>query len=182
MSGTDRLARLRAIKTPDIGRGGPALHRKLEAEEEDRAPDLNEADQREVTRLISMLEVAFLAAAADGELGEGEMMNIVGNMSHWLGGELPDELIHATLDTFAQALEEQGFEARLAELARHLDADSRRVAYNLGAAVAICDQEVREEELGVLGDIASAFEIPEDEAQARFNEIFDGMQAALAQA
>ena len=84
------------------------------------------------------------------------------------------------LDGFVTALEEQGLEARLAWLAGQLDAQSRRVAYTLASAVVVCDAEVNDDELGVLGDIAGALEIPEDEAQATFDQVREGLEAALA--
>jgi hypothetical protein len=180
---SDRIERLRALKRglpTDLGAGAPVLRQKLEADSAGATLELDEDTARELVRLLSMIEVAFLAAAADGELGEAEVMNIAANLAAWLGGEIEVESIAALLDGFHQALEEQGFEARLATLAEILDPDSRRVAYNLSSAIVVCDAEVHEEELGILGDIAGAFEIPEDEAQARFHEILDGMQAAMA--
>ena len=185
MSGLERIQRIRAMKRglpEDVRAAAPVLRRKVEAEAAGTAPALSEREQQELLRLLAMLEVAYLAAAADGELGEGELLNLAGNLAAWLGGEIEGETIAAVLDSFDAALEDQGFEGRLAALAELLDPDSRRVAYSLSSAIVACDAEVKQEELGILGDIAGAFEIPEAEAQARFDEIFDGLEQAMAAA
>ena len=62
-------------------------------------------------------------------------------------------------------------QADVAKAAAALDPDSRRAAYILACVTVLCDLEVHDEELLVLGKIADAFEIPEAEAQATFDEI-----------
>ena len=121
---TDRIDRLRALKRgmpEDIGAGAPALRRKIEADEQGREADLNQEDETELRRLLAILEVGFLAAAGDGELGEREVVNLGGNFSHWIGQDLDEEAIGTMLDGFSTALEEQGLEARLALIAETLD-------------------------------------------------------------
>lgn len=183
MSGLDRVERLRALQRgvpSEFASGAPALRLKVEAESEGRSPELDEGASLELARLLAMLEAGFLAAAADGELGEDEVLNLAGNIASWLDGELEADAVAAILESFASAFNEQGFEARLGAIAGALDPDSRRAAYNFSAVIVLCDSEVHEGELGVLSDIAGAFDISEEEAQARFDEIYDQIQAAQA--
>ncbi len=131
----------------------------------------------EAARLHTMLEVAFLAAAADGKLSDDEIRNLTANLMVWLESELDDEFFVATFAELAGLLAEHGFAARLAHAAARLDPTSREVAYKLACVTALCDLEVHDDELLVLGKIADAFEIPEAEAQAILDELSDTVDA-----
>jgi hypothetical protein len=69
---------------------------------------------------------------------------------------------------------------RLAYAASQLDAESRQSAYVLACVTVLCDLEVHDDELLVLGKIADAFEIPEAQAQKTFDEIEDTVDALVA--
>jgi hypothetical protein len=53
--------------------------------------DLGPAQLAELTRLYAMLEVAFLAAAADGEINDAEADNLGATSVGWLGTELSED-------------------------------------------------------------------------------------------
>ncbi|MBZ0231163.1 MAG: tellurite resistance TerB family protein [Deltaproteobacteria bacterium] len=134
----------------------------------------------EAQRLHTMLEVAFLAAAADGKLADDEIRNLTANLQAWLHADLDQDFYVSTFGELADLLAEQGFAARLAHAAAQLDAESRRTAYILACVTVLCDLEVHDDELLVLGKIADAFEIPEAEAQATFDEIEDTVDALVS--
>jgi len=183
MSGLDRIERLRAAKRgvpANVAGAAPVLRRQLEAEQQGTAAEVTEADRIQARRLLAILEIAFLAAAADGELSDVEIVNLGNSISSWLGGEISVENIATVLDRFAAVFADQGFEARLGFAAEALDPEGAREAYTLSCILLACDTDVREEELGALGDIADALQIPEEEAQARFDEIHDAIQDAAA--
>jgi hypothetical protein len=131
----------------------------------------------DAARLETMLEVAFLAAASDGELAEVEIDQLVANLQAWIQAELEAEKLVAMFDDFGDKLAADGAGARLAAAAKLLDAESRRAAYQLACVTALCDLDVRDEELSFLGTIADAFGIPSDEAQATFDELDDAVMA-----
>ncbi len=133
----------------------------------------------EAARLKTLVEVAFIAAAADGKLGDDEIRNLTANLMAWLHADLDDEFFVELFAELAGLLAEHGVAARLANAAALLDAESRRAAYTLACVTALCDLDVHDDELLVLGKIADAFEIPEAEAQATFDELEDTV-AALA--
>ncbi len=174
----DHEARLRILGTAlpaDLGAGGPALQQRRASQPIEA---IHEAD---ATRLHTMLEVAFLAAAADGEFSEDEIRNLSANLQAWVGAELDAAFFGAVFADLAAQVGAQGFDARLAAAAAALDPESRRVAYKLACVTVLCDLEVRDEELAVLSRIATAFDIPQDEGQATFDEL-DATVTALAQA
>jgi hypothetical protein len=131
----------------------------------------------DAARLETMLEVAFLAAASDGELADVEIDQLVANLQAWIQGELEAEKLVAMFDDFGDKLATDGAGARLAAAAKLLDEPSRRAAYQLACVTALCDLDVRDEELAFLGTIADAFGIPSDEAQATFDELDDAVMA-----
>ncbi len=131
----------------------------------------------ESARLHTLLEVACLAAAADGELAEAEIHTLVGNLQAWLGEELDSEFVVKLFAHLAEQRGREGTGARLVAAAASLDAESRRIAYKLACITTLCDHEVHDDELGFLGTIADAFEIPEAEAQATFDELDDAVSA-----
>jgi hypothetical protein len=134
----------------------------------------------DAARLHTLVEVAFLAAAADGELADAEIDLLVANLEAWLGGELKPGVLVGLFDHLTTQLASEGAPARLAAAAANLDADGRRVAYKLACITSLCDLEVHDDELGFLGTIADAFGIPAEEAQATFDELDDVVTAMAA--
>lgn len=150
----------------------------MAAEADGKEPEIDPAAQAELTRLIAMLEIGFLAAAADGELADAELSNLAENFCAWLQMDLSDEALTATFQMFADGIDEEGFEARLANAAGALDDGARDAAFALACVISAADGAVEDDELGALGDIAAALGIAEEEAESRFNDILDQMEAA----
>lgn len=173
-----KQARLRILGSAlpsDLGAAGPALQQQQDGGE------ITAEHEAEAVRLHTMLEVAFLAAAADGEFSDDEIRNLSANLQSWLQADLTADFLADVFTDLADILAEHGFDARLATAAAALDEESRRVAYKLACVTVLCDLDVRDEELDVLGRIATAFGIPEAEGQATFDEL-DATVTALASA
>ena len=147
-----------------------------------RGADLDPAEQVTLARMNAMLEVAFLAAAADGEINDAEADNLGATLSSWLGTTLSEDVVELVIEKFMAALAAEGRDQRLAAIAQVLDADARRTGYTLACLVALCDLELHDHELDVLGAIATGLEIDEAEAQARFDEIQAHVEAVVADA
>jgi hypothetical protein len=136
----------------------------------------------DMERLHTLVEVAFLAAAADGELAEEEIELLASNLQTWLGEKLEPSFLVNLFDHLVEQLAAEGLAARLEAAADALDDDDRRVAYTLACITTLCDLEVHDDELGFLGTIADAFGIPQPEAQATFDELDDVVSSLAAQA
>ena len=126
-------------------------------------------------RLHALLEVAYLAASADGELGDDEIDLLVTNLHSWLGEELPPAFLVELFDHLGEQLANEGYQARLEATAKQLDKESRLIAYRLACVTALIDHDVKDDELTFLEGIVHTFGIPNDEAQA----IFDALDEAI---
>lgn len=135
----------------------------------EQLPDVGD----DTVRIHALVEVAFLAAAADGELADAEIETLVANLEGWLGGSLPSDVLVKLFEHLSSQLVAEGVTARLNACADLLDDEGRRVAYKLACVTTLCDLEVHDDELGFLGTIADAFGIPQAEAQATFDELDD---------
>ncbi len=144
--------------------------------------DLDPVQSAEVTRLYAMLEVAFLAAAADGEINDAEADNLGATLASWLGTELSEDTVEGLIERLMEGLAAEGRDARLAAAAGVLDAEQRRTAYALACVVVLCDLELHDRELDALGAIATALELGQEESQRRFEEIQDHVESVVANA
>lgn len=144
--------------------------------------DLTPAQAHELARLSAMLEVAFLAAAADGEINDAEADNLGATLGGWLGIELSEDAVEVLIDGFIERLEAEGRDARLAAVATVLDPESRRIAYTLACVVVLCDLELHDHELDVLGVIATGLELGQEDAQQTFEEVQDHVETVIANA
>lgn len=126
-------------------------------------------------RLHALLEVAYLAASADGELSDDEINLLVTNLHSWLGEELPPKFLVELFEHLGAQLAKEGYQGRLEAVAKLLDPASRLVAYRLACVTALVDHDVRDDELRFLEGIVDTFGIPNGEAQA----IFDALDEAI---
>jgi hypothetical protein len=153
----------------DLGAGAAAL--------QEHAGTGDPGSDPEAARLHTLLEVAYLAATADGELADAEIHHLAANLQAWLQAELEPSFLVGLFEHLARQLAVDGFDARLAAAAASLDAESRRTAYRLACVTALCDLDVHDDELSFLGTIAHAFTIPQEEAQAIFDELDEAVTA-----
>jgi uncharacterized membrane protein YebE (DUF533 family) len=144
--------------------------------------ELGPAQSAELARLYNMLEVAFLAAAADGEINDAEADHIGGTLAGWLGTELSEDVVEGVIARFIASHTAEGTGERLVAIAAQLGPDDRRAAYTLACLVVLCDLELHDHELDILGVLASGLELTQEEAQARFEEVQDQVEAVVANA
>lgn len=164
-----------SVQMPDAKRTH-ALVSTLPAELAASAAALKSAPESPAAvRLRALLEVAYLAASADGELGDDEIELLVANLHSWLGEALAPAFLVELFESLGQQLAKDGYQARLDAVAKLLDAETRLVAYRLACVTALIDHDVHDGELRYLEGIVDAFGIPNDEAQA----IFDALDEAI---
>lgn len=125
----------------------------------------------DAVRLHALLEVAYLAASADGELSDDEINLLVANLHSWLGESLPAPFLVELFDHLGSQLAKEGYQGRLEAVAKLLDPASRLVAYRLACVTALIDHDVHDDELRFLEGIVDTFGIPNADAQAIFDQL-----------
>jgi tellurite resistance protein len=116
-------------------------------------------------KLEALVEVMYLAAAADGEFSDVEREHFVGNLESLTDGRLNRERLDSLLARAESDLEAQGREARLASVKERLpDAGSRRVALSLAVQLMAADGVIRTSERELILETAEALEIDRDDA------------------
>lgn len=113
----------------------------------------------------ALIETAFLMACADGELSAVEYEQLVATIEYITQQQFAPNQLRTMIDQLLAALHTDGWEARIAAIAGNLsDPIARRNAYSLAAGVSFIDGEVQPSEQQLFGLLATAFEIPTDEA------------------
>jgi tellurite resistance protein len=130
----------------------------------------------------AMLEIAYLAAAADG-LGEGEARAISELIQTTTSNAVGADALDKLFGEFAAQLEADGLEARLDAVADSFD-DFMACDEALGFAslVAISDGKLGGEEASVLLAVGMRFEFTLDEVQAILDTVTVTLQMALERA
>ena len=106
----------------------------------------------------SLLEAAFLVAAADGQLAKeevGELADLIARMTDQAvsPGELAD-----SISAYSTQLEKAGRAAMIAALAAScVDLGVRRQVLGFAALVALCDRDLAPSELFVLHSLGKSF-------------------------
>jgi hypothetical protein len=143
------------------------------AKPEDKSEDRDEADEERMGRhALATFDAAFLMAASDGVIADEEVDELAELLSLMTEGAASDEDLGYLLENFAEALQQEGLEARLANIADALDTDdSRRLAFVTACGLAYLDGQVTEEEEELFNQLARALKIPSEEADALLVEI-----------
>jgi uncharacterized tellurite resistance protein B-like protein len=116
-------------------------------------------------KLEALVEVMFLAAAADDDFSDVEREHFVKSVESLTDGRLALPKLEALVTEAAAALEREGREARLTSVkARLPDAASRKVALSLLIQVTAADGIIRTSERELILETAEALEIDRDEA------------------
>ena len=116
-------------------------------------------------KLEALVEVMFLAAAADGDFSDVERTHFVKSVESLTDGRLPKARLEILVNEARDALERDGREARLADVKTRLpDAGSRRVALSLAIQVTAADGIIRTSERELILETAEALEIDRDDA------------------
>ena len=106
----------------------------------------------------TLVEAAFLIAAADGHLQLeelGELATLVGGV---LGGSVSPGDIATLLESFQDTLEKEGKAARITAIAAAAtELEEQREILRFGSLVALCDNDLAPSELFVLHSLGRAF-------------------------
>jgi tellurite resistance protein len=123
-------------------------------------------------KLDALIETMFLAAYADGELGDEERAHFLSSVESLTDRRLTSDQLGTVLRRLEQALSESGRDARLAAVRAGLgDANARKVALALAIRVVAADGIIRTTERELILDIAEALEIDRDEAADLVREL-----------
>jgi hypothetical protein len=148
-------------------------------------PPASEEDNGEQTRhALAVFDAAFLTAAADGVLSDDEVDELATVLSALTQGEASDEDLGYLLENFSIALEQEGSDARWANVAEALDtATSRRLAFVAACGVAMLGSAAGPDgespyrraegdaERAMFDRLAETLSIPKHEATALLQEI-----------
>jgi uncharacterized tellurite resistance protein B-like protein len=116
-------------------------------------------------KLEAMVEMMFLAAAADGEFSEVERAHFLKSVESLTDGRLAKPKLEALLDQAATALDKDGRDARLQSVKSRLpDAGARKAALSLAIQVAAADGIIRTSERELILETAEALDVDRDDA------------------
>ncbi len=123
-------------------------------------------------KLEALVEVMYLAAAADGEFSPVERAHFLKTVESLTDGRLATARLAQLVAEASEALEREGREARLLSAKGRLpDAGSRRVALSLAIQVTAADGIIRTSERELILETAEALEIDRDEAARLVGEL-----------
>jgi len=121
-----------------------------------------------------IVETMFLMMAADGTVGEDEYNVIRGAVRELTENSIRTTTLNAMLESYQQALEKEGQQARIESIAHRLGDDEAgcESAFVLAAAVAFADEVIDDTENELLNTFAEAIGLSEDRA----NELLDELE------
>jgi uncharacterized tellurite resistance protein B-like protein len=126
----------------------------------------------------AMIEVGFLSAAADGELGDQEGATLAAVLGALFGDSLTPDQIERQVVECATALNESDLTSRLANLGTRLTTPSaRRTALALSASVLLSEGGVSDGEGNIYGRIAAHLGVEDDDAVQIFKDVAVRMSA-----
>ncbi len=118
-------------------------------------------------KLEALVELMYLAAAADGEFSAIEQQHFLTSIESLTDGRLSGDRLEALLGKARSELESTGRAARLdAVKARLPDRAARKAALALAIQVTAADGVIRQSECELILDTAKALDIPAAEAES----------------
>jgi tellurite resistance protein len=123
--------------------------------------------------LDGICEAAFLAAQADGEVSDEEVEMLANVVHTMLDGQADLDQILSRLEACEEAFENEGFEARMNQIAAKLPSDdARQAALIVAAGVILGDGEYDADSEGAFyEDLAELIGVPEDVATEIWNDV-----------
>jgi uncharacterized tellurite resistance protein B-like protein len=171
---SEQLARLKSIVRSKGGHSVFSTAKSAMEARESKAPlaTNGDDDERAGRHALATFDAAFLMAAVDGVVSNEEIEELAEVLSALTDGATTDEDLGYLLENFGIALEQEGLDERLANIAEALDTEpSRRLAFVTACGIAYLDEQITEEEEALFAKLARALRIPEDEANALLDEI-----------
>jgi len=126
-------------------------------------------------KIEALVEMMFLAAAADGDLGPDERRQFVASAEELTARLITGEKLEALLAGAQKSLEAEGRDARLAAVKGRLpDPSARKLALTLAIRVTAADGIIRTSERELIMETAAALDIDGDTAADLVREIGKG--------
>ncbi|HEY4105867.1 MAG TPA: tellurite resistance TerB family protein [Polyangiaceae bacterium] len=123
-------------------------------------------------KLEALVEVMFLAAAADGEFSDAEKRHFVKSVESLTDGRIAHARLESLVNEAAELLDRDGRDARLAAVkARLPEQNVRRIALSLAIQVTAADGIIRTSERELILETAEALEIDRDVAADLVKEL-----------
>jgi ABC-type branched-subunit amino acid transport system ATPase component len=133
--------------------------------------------QLEAQTLVGLIDAGMLMACADGEITTEELDVVASVIDGFCGGDVTNRQIRELIDLSYEALERDGYDARLEALGENIqDGEIREMALAVAATVMLCDDEAvgeSDDEDDTLMDIADELDITRRRAKEIFNDVAD---------
>jgi hypothetical protein len=116
------------------------------------------------TRLLAVVEAAYIVSAADGVLSEAETQKITQGIRAIAEGVTTDEQVQTMLEIAADRIKGEGVQARADAVAEVIqDPELRRAAFMVAAAASWLDRGIGVKQGLALQAVSKAFDIPMNE-------------------
>lgn len=123
-------------------------------------------------KVEALVEMMFLAASADGELGEEELAHFTRTAEHLSARIVEGDKLSALLERAKQQLDSDGRDARLAAVkARLPDPNARKLALTVAIRITAADGILRTSERELIFETAEALEIDGETAADLVREL-----------
>jgi len=132
---------------------------------------LSQEEMVALTRVDPLAETMFLMMSVDGVIADEEKDVVRGAIRGLSDNMIRSGTINVMLEKYQQALEEEGRDERLRQIAEEIadEPSEAEGAFSLAAAVAMADDEIADEENAFINQLAEWFGIDEERA----NQILD---------
>ena len=135
------------------------------------SPSLSAKDLAQ-PKLEALVELMFLAAYADGEVGAGETKQLAASVESLTDKRIAGADVDALVARVKADLDRDGRDARLASVkARLADSHERKLAFELAERVMAADGIVRTSEREMILEVAEALDIDRGEAADLVSEL-----------
>jgi uncharacterized tellurite resistance protein B-like protein len=122
--------------------------------------------------LVSMMGALYMGAGADGEVTEDEYEHLKVTFRDVSEGAVDGEVFDELFDKTADQIDEEGFDAVIADIAKNVtDSEQRYSVLTMAMAAALADGEPTEEEQVLIHQIADAFGISQQQLEAYYTEV-----------
>lgn len=125
-----------------------------------------------------LLEIAYLATAADGRLDDDELAAFRGVVARLKNDASPtDKQLDALLDRFAGNVEHAEIHDRIRTLAPQLPAELRAVAFKLAVALSLTDLDTNDDEADLHEALATALGLDAEQVDALTADVYAAFDA-----
>lgn len=124
-----------------------------------------------------LLELAFLATAADGRLDDDELQAFTQITSRLRGKPATNKDVDALLDRFGGTVAQRDIEERVQRLAPTLPNDLKPLAFKFAVALGVADLDASEDESELQAILAEALGFDDDKVGELTAEVYASLDA-----